>query len=281
LYKWYNIFIIDCSGINILLTILFLWPLWKAPVSNPAVRRVATRTLLASTIALITSAVNMLILTLMHGHQLGWVCLGSCGADTVVNAIALFWVTSGKHQSASSLNAPTSSGGRLSGREHSREPRPFKQPSVLLSAMPPSPGAGRALSPRRDDDAKELPYGLTPSFNEGDYAGVATTSPGARVVFGPTPTTPGTASTDGGEMGSPIALDPGWRVGRSQSRRGRGRVQRLVGLFHTPRGEREEHSLQVTVTREYVVEGELESRDDSDDTAKSGSPRDVGPVMAV
>lgn len=31
----------------------------------------------------------------MHGHQLGWLCLGSCGLDVVINALVLFWVTSG------------------------------------------------------------------------------------------------------------------------------------------------------------------------------------------
>ncbi|KAG9089038.1 hypothetical protein FS749_001669 [Ceratobasidium sp. UAMH 11750] len=30
----------------------------------------------------------------MHGRQLGWVCLASCGTDVPVNAIVLFWVTS-------------------------------------------------------------------------------------------------------------------------------------------------------------------------------------------
>ena len=35
----------------------------------------------SSLIALVTSCVNILVLTLMHGRQLGWVCLGSCSAD--------------------------------------------------------------------------------------------------------------------------------------------------------------------------------------------------------
>lgn len=64
-----------------LLTVLFLWPLARSNIVNPVVKRVAIRTLLASTVALVTSAAHMLILTLLHGHELGWVCLGSCGAD--------------------------------------------------------------------------------------------------------------------------------------------------------------------------------------------------------
>jgi hypothetical protein len=64
----------------------------------------------ASTVALTTSAVNMLILTLMDGRQLGWVCLGACSTDVVVNALVLFWVTGGGHgtsSSASSVGNPT------------------------------------------------------------------------------------------------------------------------------------------------------------------------------
>jgi hypothetical protein len=85
----------DCTSfINIVLTVLFLWPLYQtSSVISPTVRRVATRTLLAATVALLTSAANIFVLTILNGHEYGWVCLGSCSADVVVNAVALFWVT--------------------------------------------------------------------------------------------------------------------------------------------------------------------------------------------
>ena len=35
----------------------------------------------SSFIALVTSCINVLVLIMMHGRQLGWVCLGSCSAD--------------------------------------------------------------------------------------------------------------------------------------------------------------------------------------------------------
>jgi hypothetical protein len=76
-------------------------------------------TLSAAAVALTTSTANVLVLTLQHGKELGWVCLGSCGADVrrlfnlpftltdaglcifqvLCNAVALFWVTqrSGPH----------------------------------------------------------------------------------------------------------------------------------------------------------------------------------------
>ncbi|KAL0570970.1 hypothetical protein V5O48_010988 [Marasmius crinis-equi] len=60
-----------------------------------AVRTIAIRTLVASVVALTTSLVNIGVLTMLHGKQLGWVCLGSCGADVILNALVLFWVALG------------------------------------------------------------------------------------------------------------------------------------------------------------------------------------------
>ncbi|KAJ6577034.1 hypothetical protein DFH09DRAFT_1450653 [Mycena vulgaris] len=84
--------------INVLLTSLFLWPIFRFSNVNPKLKRVATRTLIASVAALSTSTVNIGLLTIFHGRQLGWLCLGSCGIDVVFNAAALFWVTSGQAQ---------------------------------------------------------------------------------------------------------------------------------------------------------------------------------------
>ena len=69
------------SFVNAFLTGMFLWPVARSSFRNSRVRRLAVRTLWSSLIALTTSCVNILILTLMHGRQLGWVCLGSCGTD--------------------------------------------------------------------------------------------------------------------------------------------------------------------------------------------------------
>jgi len=80
--------------INAFLTGLFLWPVTRSSFLNVRVKRLAVRTLWSALIALTTSCVNILVLTLMHGRQLGWVCLGSCGTDVIVNALVIFWVTS-------------------------------------------------------------------------------------------------------------------------------------------------------------------------------------------
>ncbi|KAF8603698.1 hypothetical protein BDV93DRAFT_493259 [Ceratobasidium sp. AG-I] len=94
--------------INIFLTGMFLWPLFRSRLSNPRIRKVALRTLVAAAAALTTSTINIAVLTIMHGQQLGWVCLGSCGTDVTVNALVLFWVTDNVGQSAD--NTPATNG---------------------------------------------------------------------------------------------------------------------------------------------------------------------------
>ncbi|KAM5540261.1 hypothetical protein V8D89_006080 [Ganoderma adspersum] len=79
--------------VNVLLTSLFVWPLLRKRLT-PALRRIAIRNLWAAGVALSTSTINTLVLTLMSGTQLAWVCLASCGIDVVINAITLTWVTS-------------------------------------------------------------------------------------------------------------------------------------------------------------------------------------------
>lgn len=132
--------------INLLLTTLFIWPLLHMGYANPFLRRVALRTLVASLVALTTSAVrpplrlsrtstdppqvNILVLTLMHGRQLGWVCLGSCGLDVVINALALFWVTSGGTGTPGSIDAPPEPADAHAGRRLSPSSIEFKAYSV-------------------------------------------------------------------------------------------------------------------------------------------------------
>jgi hypothetical protein len=44
-------------------------------------------------VALTTSTINIAVLTLLDGTELGWVCLAACAADVAVNSLAVFWVT--------------------------------------------------------------------------------------------------------------------------------------------------------------------------------------------
>lgn len=52
----------------------------------PRVDRSNTTPTSSSFIALVTSCINVLVLIMMHGRQLGWVCLGSCSADVSFTA---------------------------------------------------------------------------------------------------------------------------------------------------------------------------------------------------
>ena len=98
------------SFVTAFLTGLFLWPVMRNSFQNNRARRLAVRTIWAALVALTTSCVNILVLTLMHGRQLGWVCLASCGTDVssrtywisntwfthavqvIINALAIYWV---------------------------------------------------------------------------------------------------------------------------------------------------------------------------------------------
>lgn len=83
----------------------------------------ALHSCIAAVASLITSFGNILILSIQHGHQLSWVCLGSCGLDgqpsslcparstasshpafpVSINAIILYIVTSSSSSSHNSL----------------------------------------------------------------------------------------------------------------------------------------------------------------------------------
>ncbi|KAL0571769.1 hypothetical protein V5O48_010198 [Marasmius crinis-equi] len=71
---------------NVLFTFMFLWPLYRSKVMNPALRRVAKRTLIGAVSGLSIFAANTLIIIGFGGHELDWVTL---------NALIIYWVSSG------------------------------------------------------------------------------------------------------------------------------------------------------------------------------------------
>ncbi|GAA5879099.1 hypothetical protein JCM1840_004526 [Sporobolomyces johnsonii] len=78
--------------INIYLTTAFVIPICHSKFANA--RRLAAQSMVAAVAALLTSVTNVAVLTAQHGHQLSWVCLGSCGLDVTINAIIIYIVTS-------------------------------------------------------------------------------------------------------------------------------------------------------------------------------------------
>ncbi|KAI9301984.1 hypothetical protein BJ944DRAFT_168105 [Cunninghamella echinulata] len=87
--------------INLLLTVLFLKPLFKISKNRTIVRRrksrltkLAYRSLIASIIALFASFTNVLFFIILHGYERGVICQLGCDLDMIVNVVAINWVTS-------------------------------------------------------------------------------------------------------------------------------------------------------------------------------------------
>ncbi|KAL0574017.1 hypothetical protein V5O48_007939 [Marasmius crinis-equi] len=137
--------------ITIFLNALFLWPLFRSKIANPRLRKVAIRTLVASLAALITSSINIGVLTVQHGRQLGWVCLGSCGTDVVLNALAVFWVTRGTDNHWSGGNDETVHVSNVGTRSESQpQVRPGSSKSntkVVAFSSPPRLFRGKRQTP--------------------------------------------------------------------------------------------------------------------------------------
>ncbi|KAF7292532.1 hypothetical protein MKEN_01472200 [Mycena kentingensis (nom. inval.)] len=103
--------------INVLLTTLFIWPILRSKHSTMQMRGVATRTLIAAGVALTTSTVNIAVLTILHGNELGWVCLGSCSTNVIFDAATLFYCTAGRGGARTGPSGTPSAGRQVSGSE--------------------------------------------------------------------------------------------------------------------------------------------------------------------
>ncbi|KAH7334007.1 hypothetical protein B0J17DRAFT_675008 [Rhizoctonia solani] len=90
--------------INIFLTMMFVGPLMRSSIRSPWLRAIAIRTSVAAFVALLSSGTNVLILYVLDGKEMIWVCLGACGIDLTVNCIALFWAMTGPGSSLPAQN---------------------------------------------------------------------------------------------------------------------------------------------------------------------------------
>ncbi|KAG7098067.1 hypothetical protein E1B28_000041 [Marasmius oreades] len=84
---------------NVLFTGMFLWPFWRSHPMSPKLRAMAKKTLYAACGSLTVSAVNYVVIIALHGQEIGWICLVSCVTDVTLNALLLFWVSSGSSRS--------------------------------------------------------------------------------------------------------------------------------------------------------------------------------------
>ncbi|CAO3634191.1 unnamed protein product [Cunninghamella echinulata] len=108
MYRFLIIIVIPYSSIhcflviiNLLLTALFLKPLFKISKNKIIVRRrksrltkLAYRSLIAAIVALFASFTNVLFFIILDGYERGVICYLGCDLDMIVNVIAINWVTS-------------------------------------------------------------------------------------------------------------------------------------------------------------------------------------------
>lgn len=137
------------SCINIFLTGMLLTPILRAKVVHTRIRLAAVRTLVAFIIGLSVSAVNMAVLTALHGQELGALCLAFCSMDVVVNVLALFWITG----TCTLSNAGSSAGTRDANEQHRERPNLKSLKSVVVSTM------RTPHSPSSSVPSDELPLG--------------------------------------------------------------------------------------------------------------------------
>jgi hypothetical protein len=89
--------------INIFLTSMFFLRLRRARL-NARLKRIAIHALMSAAVALTTSTTNIVILGVVGGTEIGWLCLASCSIDVLINALSIFWVTGvmiGQHSTIS------------------------------------------------------------------------------------------------------------------------------------------------------------------------------------
>ncbi|KAF8309480.1 hypothetical protein DL93DRAFT_1754331 [Clavulina sp. PMI_390] len=164
--------------ITVLLTTLFVWPLRTKKGMSDALRRLTTRTLIASFAALSTSAINITVLTVLRGHELGWVCLASCGTDVMLNALVLDFVTETRLKKiVKSRNDRVGGGAALAGASGSSVLTNgyVANAKVHFSAAAPPPRAPRASQMGRGPLSVTPHSGTTHSVDlssEGEHADV-------------------------------------------------------------------------------------------------------------
>jgi hypothetical protein len=72
---------------------MFLYPLWVSKPFSPRLRSVAKRTLCGATVSLFSSAVNIAVMLILSGNELGWICLSSCISDVCPILVILMYLT--------------------------------------------------------------------------------------------------------------------------------------------------------------------------------------------
>jgi hypothetical protein len=120
----------------------------------------------ASFCTLTISVTNLTILTILHGKELVWICLGSCSTDVLVNALVLFWLTRPRHNGdEQSSGAVAGIQGRIrsdqgkSGGGYNLRP---------VSAPVPSNNGKSHKTAEGSPNTKERPFSIKVDLESGD-----------------------------------------------------------------------------------------------------------------
>jgi hypothetical protein len=115
------------------------------------------------------SVTNLTILTILHGKELVWICLGSCSTDVLVNALVLFWLTRPRHGSdEQSTGVAAGVQGRI--RSDQGKSAGGFNPSHLRPTSGPVASSfnGKAHQTANDGAKKERPISIKVDLEGGD-----------------------------------------------------------------------------------------------------------------
>ncbi|CAE6465248.1 unnamed protein product [Rhizoctonia solani] len=239
---------------NIFLNSMFLWPLLRSKLINPRLRAVARRTLVAAAAALATSIINIAILTAMK-HQLGWVCLGSCGTDVTLNAMVIFWVTlpmmdspAGSHSRAAAQSSSYIK--PVSDAPHS--PAPPQTPIIFASQAVYAPRASFASVAKPSD----VMHQSSPRAHDLRHTSVLQGLP----EFPNPLAAQSSSSVDILSTSPPVTLEDADKRPDSSSTNSSGPIRSLRRLFNLSKQKDQDVEVHVSVVTQQDVElGDLEN----------------------
>jgi hypothetical protein len=264
-----------CSFTNILLTGLFLWPLWKSTQLNARVKRIATRTTIAALVALATSTGNMLVLTIMHGEQLGWVCLGACGADVIVNAVSLFWVSTGPKDDGRhhTDGLPPRRSLKSIGKLQSESVMVYRPPADAHGTRPRATAVDPNVREKRSSISSvfELSKAAFRPSESSDATAPVTIPPMCKVSSTPSVPMAPQAQMLAPEHHTPAIPSTPAMLSIPDSRPPGG-MARLISLFRSTSEDRRAQEVQITVTRDLDVHTDFQV-DEMEDVPSRSSRR--------
>ncbi|KAM0747195.1 hypothetical protein T439DRAFT_328957 [Meredithblackwellia eburnea MCA 4105] len=118
--------------INLYLSVLFAWPLYRGQWSSPSLKALAVKSLIAVAVSMTFSVGNMIIFTVLHGKEIGWMCLACCTVDVSMTAFTLYIISNSETTAA---NASASHRASALGATSIHQIRSDQPPTMKRSHM--------------------------------------------------------------------------------------------------------------------------------------------------